>query len=217
MLATGLFSSVDVFDTTSSTPTLSAISGYGFVLAWTDSIPSSGAAVGNLLASYYALGGRHLTVATYGFSNPWEISGTIMTGGYVALTNVGANGDVSGNVVASVPSDPIFSGITLSTVTFSHNGNYSHPGLASGATLLATDGAGINMIARSSLGVVNVNMWPGGGGSASFFKLLGQTLTNGSTLPPTPAPPTWILLATGLAGLALYQMKDRWLQRVRSI
>ena len=214
LVATAVFTSVDVLDTTSGTPTLSQISGYGAVMAETDNTPSNGTALGNLLAAYYALGGKHLTICTYGFSNPWEIGGNVMTGADAALTNVGSNGTVSGNIVATVPGDPIFTGVNLATVTFSNNDNYAHPGLASGATLLATDGAGVDMIARSSGGVINFNAWPASeGASASFYQLLANMLTNGapsSGTPTTPAPPTWVLMGAGFLGLALYQTRARW-------
>ncbi len=51
-----------------------------------------------------------------------------MTGNDAALQNRGVNGDVSGNIVATNPSDPIFNGINLSAVTYYHNGNFAHPG-----------------------------------------------------------------------------------------
>ena len=95
LVATAVFTSVDVLDTTmSGTPTLSQISGYGAVMAETDNTPSNGTALGNLLAAYYALGGKsipddlHLRLQPH----PWEIGGNVMTGADAALTNVGSNG-----------------------------------------------------------------------------------------------------------------------------
>jgi hypothetical protein len=202
MQATGKFSSVTGIDTTLSTPTLSSISGYGSILAETNLIPSDATGLGNVLASYYSLGGKHLTVATYAFSNPWAIGGTLATGGYSALTNLGINGDVSGILVATVPNDPIFAGIDLNTLTYFHNLNFAHPGLASGATLLATDGSGVDMIARSSLGVIDFNLYPGAtdvsGNNAEFYDLLANTLGGTST----PEPGTLVMFGSGMVGLA---------------
>jgi len=218
MQATGQFSSVDVFDTTTSTPTLSALSGYGFVLAWTDYTPASPTTLGNVLASYYDLGGKRLTIATYSFSNPWAISGTVMTGAYSALTNLGTNGNVSGNIVPTGP-DPIFNGVTLSAVQFFHNSNYTHPGLAAGGQLLATDGAGINMIARSSNGVINVNLFPGdqSPSNPAFFSLLASTLTNNTASPSAPVasgapaltPTAVVFLAAGMMLVAFHSLRRR--------
>jgi len=205
MQATGRFSSVTGIDTTGSTPTLADLAGFNAILAETDFAPSDPAALGNVLASYYALGGKELTVATYAFSAPWEIDGTVMTGGYSALTNVGTNGSVSGNLVATVPGDPIFDGVDLSTVTYFNNPNFAHPGLAPGAILLATDGSGVNMIARSPLGVIDVNLYPGdtGDNNAEFFGLLANTLTS------TPEPSALTLMGAGLAALLISRSRRR--------
>ncbi len=204
MLATGLFSSVTDIDAASSTPTLAQLSSYGAILAYTNYEPNDGTALGNVLADYYALGGKALTIATYGLSNPWEIGGAVMTGDDAALTNLGTNGSVSGNLVATVPSDPIFNGIDLATFTYFYNGNFANPGLATGATLLATDGAGVDMIARSEDGIVNVNLFPGvegNGDNPQVYQLLAQTLTP-STTSTIPEPGTLMLFGTALLGVA---------------
>jgi len=211
--ATNKFTSVDAFDVTTSTPALSTISGYGAVLAWTDNVPADPTGLGNLLASYYNLGGKHLVVSTYGFSNPWAISGTVMTGSFAALTNLGTNGTVSGSLVAVVPSDPIFTGTTLSSVTYFENLNYAHPGLAPGATLLATDGAGVNMIARSANGVIDFNVYPGSESAtnAAFYNLLATALTSGGSVVSVPAltPVAVVLLIAGILLLAAFQLRRR--------
>ena len=124
-----------------------------------------------------------------------------------ALLNVGNNGNVTGQLVATVPSDPIFAGITLSDVSFFHNGNFAHPDLAPGATLLATDGAGINMIARSADGIVDVNLFPGDlGNNALFYQLLAQTFTPASAI---PEPASVSLLLGGLLGLGLLRFRRK--------
>jgi hypothetical protein len=212
--STGSFSSVDGFDISSSTPTLSQISGYGYVIAWTDYIPNNSVTVGNLLADYYDLGGKHLTIATYSFSGTWVIAGRVMTGNYVALTG-GSLGDVSGNLSVLVPGDPIFSGLNLSGLTYSHNGNFIHPSVAMGATLLATDGAGTNMIARSGNGVVNVNLWPGAPGvnSANFYTLMARTLQAGPVNPVNSVPALdstgMVVLGAALLSMLLYSTRNK--------
>jgi hypothetical protein len=210
--ATGKFSSVDVFNTYTATPALSDISGYGAVMAWTDSAPADPVGLGNLLASYYALGGKRLTIATYSFSTSWAITGTVMGGSYAALTNMGVTGDVSGNLVATIP-DPIFTGITLSSVQFFHNNSYAHPALAPGATLLATDGAGVNEIARSANGVINVDLYPGydAPANAAFYSLLAATLLGGTAALPVPvlSPVAGLILMAGIVAVALYSLRRR--------
>jgi hypothetical protein len=208
LLATGKFSVVDSFDGDTGTPTLGLLMGYDTILAFTDAIPASGVNLGNVLADAVDAG-KPVTVATYGFSNPWEISGRIATAPYAPLVNVLVNGDVSGNLVAVMPSDPIFSGINLGAIVYSHNGNFAHPALAPGAVLLATDGAGINMIARSASGrVMGINLYPehGVGDNPEFFKLVANVVTNSGAVTVDHTIPTlseWSLVAMALLLLAV--------------
>ena len=194
LLATGRFGAVDLIDAYGSSPVLGTLSGYDAVLAYSNRQLWDASGLGNVLAQYYDLGGKHLTLATYAFSGgPLEIGGAIGSGNYAALT-YGGTGNVSGTLVATVPSDPIFANIDLAGLSYAHNVNFAHPGLASGATLLATDGSGVDMIARSANGVVDVNIYPGGSNSLATYQLLANTLT-------TPEPRfTMLVLGALLAG-----------------
>jgi hypothetical protein len=202
--ATGDFSSVTIItgSADSSTPTLSQLQGYNSILAWTNFPPADATALGNVLAQYVN-GGGGLVLSTYAFSNPWAIGGTIATTGYSPLTNVGVNGDVSGNLVATVPGDPIFNGVDLNALGYYHNGNYAQPGLDAGATLLATDGAGVNMIARNAAGnIIANNIYPGNGtlsGDQDAANLFANELMNvaGTGALPTPEPSTICMAGTG--------------------
>ncbi len=51
-------------------------------------------------------------------------------------------------MVPTNAADPIFTGITPANVTYYTDPASPHPNLAAGATLLATDGAGHNLIAQ---------------------------------------------------------------------
>jgi hypothetical protein len=205
LLATGRFSAVDLFPVNSGLPSLATLSGYDAVLAWTNNVPTDPLSFGNLLADYYDLGSKRLTVATYSMSNPWAITGRVTTGDYVGLTNLGVNGNVSGNLVATGP-DPLFDGIDLGSITYFHNSNFSHPGLASGATLLATDGGGIYMIARSANGVYWFNLFPGfiSGNNDELYELFANSFTATNQI---PEPSTFALMGIGLGLLALMRRK----------
>jgi hypothetical protein len=183
LMATGLFAVVDVFDATWATPTLAELAPYDAVLAYTNYPPYDAVSLGNVLADYVD-GGGCLVICTYSFSNPWEILGRITTTGYSPLVNLAANADVSGNLVAVIPTDPIFSGVNLGTLQYFHNGNFAHPGLDTGATLLATDGSGTNLIARNGSGrVIGANLFPGTADviNSEFYKLMANMLLCQST------------------------------------
>ncbi len=214
LMASGLFDSVDEFDAEGATPVLGDLTSYDAVLAYTNSTPADQSALGNVLADYVD-GGGHLVICTYSFSTPWEITGRIMTAGYAPLTNLGTNGEVSGNLSAVVPADPIFSGIDLGSVSYFHNNNFAHPGLDAGATLLATDGAGINMIARNSSGnIYGVNLFPETGeNNQEIFDLIANMLDEGQSR-PTAAIPTmteWgmMLFALMLGSAVIFHMRKR--------
>ncbi len=201
MMASGLFSTIDTFDASTSNPTQAFVNAHDTILAATNTVPFDGVALGNLLGNAVDAG-KHVTVATYALSQPWWISGKMQTHGYSPLVNVNTNGDVSGNLVATVPGDPIFTGVNLSTVTYFHNSNFAHATLDPGATLLATDGAGVNMIARSASGrVVALNLYVDAGepnNNAEFYTLVARAVAIGAGTAPSATIPTlseWALLA----------------------
>lgn len=213
LAATGLFSTIDVFDAGSGTPTLAALLAHDAILAITNSSPSDGVALGNVLAGA-ADNGRRVVVATYALSQPWWISGKMQTPGYSPLVNINTNGDVSGNLVAIVPSDPIFTGVNLSTLTYFHNSNFAHPALDAGATLLATDGAGVDMIARNANGrIYALNLFPeaGSGGNADLFRLVANSLAAGAASVVVPTLSEWslMLLVASLAICGLVMLRRR--------
>ncbi len=217
-IATGKFSTVTIIDTQTSTPVLADLQGFTHVLAWSSAAPHDRLALGNVLADYYDLPGKHLTVATYAYSTipsvaPFflpdpEIQGRVSAAPYAGFTNSGLIGDLSGSLVPAMPGDPIWAGIDLTQVFYFENQYMAHPSLAAGATLIAADGSGgsaIGLISRSQNGVTNVNFYPGapqgesaGNNSAALFKLLTNTFPSApavtDTIPPTssaaaqPAP-----------------------------
>jgi len=137
--------------------------------------------------------------------------------GYSPLTDLGSNGDVSGNLIDIIPADPIFNGVNLGTLTYFHNSNFAYPGLDTGAILIADDGAGHNMIARNANGnVVGMNFFPGddGGNNAELYALFTNAAANCAGIvtsgPYVPVPANnvyalilLILLLSGMAYIAI--------------
>jgi hypothetical protein len=90
----------------------------------------------------------------------------------------------------------------LGNVTYYHGSYFPSSALEPGATLLAIDGAGMNMIARSENGVMNINLYPGFGAGAAngtvdnnaeFYFLVANTFAGSASTgspggDPPPAP-----------------------------
>ena len=198
--ASGLFSAVN-YRMTDAGLTLGDLSGYNAVLAYTNSPAVDPVNFGNVLKSFADQGGR-VVVATYGFSNPWAISGGITTSGYAPLVNSGVNGDVSG-ALTQVASDAVFNGVDLANATYFHNGNYADPNLDPGATLLATDG-GVDMIAvNAAHNVYGFNIFPGSGygTSSDTYLLFANALNGGASVGGVPEPGAWAMMLLGFLGL----------------
>ena len=212
-VATGAFTGVSAIDVMSSTPSLSTLDAFDTVLAFTDFFPANPAALGNVLADYVDQGHR-IDLATYGFSTPWSVTGRITTTGYSPLTNLGVNGNVSGSLSAVVPSDSVFTGVDPSTFHYRYDSSYAHPGLDAGATLLATDGNGINMIARSGNGLVtDFNIFPATYyfQPQALYEMMANALTQplGSPAISTPEPGSMALLGLASLGMAGYGWRRR--------
>lgn len=179
LLASGRFTKVDTFIAISATPTLLTLSAYDVVLVYTNYQPANPTALGDVLADYVDGGGR-VALGTYALSASWGVTGRIATHGYSPFVN-GVTGYMSGRIVPTTPIDSLFDGINLGAVTYFWNSNFAHPVLDTGANLLATDGAGINMIARSANGkVMGVNLFPAvyGGNNQEFYNLLVNILSS---------------------------------------
>lgn len=209
LFATGQFTNVDAVYMNAGLPSLAVLQGYDSILAYTNSSPSNPVGLGNILADYVDAGG-HLVLATYGYSNPWAISGRVTDSGYTPLTNVGINESVSGNLVPTAFGDPVFDGVDLGTFAYFENSNFAHPGLDAGATLLATDGDGVNMIARNNAGnVIGLNLFPSGDyNDANFFQLVGNSLQP-QQVNPIPEPTSLAIFGIGTLGLGVVGIRRR--------
>jgi len=184
--AYGDFTSVDILTQTSGL-TAAQLDGYEAILTWSDSPYQDPTGTGNLLAQYTQNGGG-VVLATYGLSYPWGIDGDLAD--IAPLTPTSSRTSLTGNVVATVPGDDIFSGIDFSSLngSFFNNSNFADAQLTVGSELLATDGAGTNMIARNADGnIISANLFPGFEpvSDVEFWELFANMVTDVATeVPP---------------------------------
>lgn len=167
LVATGVYTAdkIDVMSMFSPLPSLTTLSQYGCVLAWTNSAPSMPVQIGDRLKEYVDAGGK-VVLAVYGLgvpSRPWELQGGIMGSGYNPLllteNQVNDNDHVL-NMSTALTGHPIMQGVT--SFSYISNSNYTRATLATGATLVGSDNHGDPIIAVNSNGrVVALNVWPG--------------------------------------------------------
>lgn len=213
LTATGAFTTV-TGRTTDLGLTQAELSAYTSVLVYSNSPPNDSVSLGNLLKQYVDSGGR-VVLSTYGLSPSWAVSGGIQDAGYSPF-NVGLTGPVTGDLVVTAPDDAIFAGVNLGAVSFFHNSNYANPTLDSGATLLATDGNGVAMIAvNSARNVYGFNIFPasGYGTSQETYKLFANALTGGELQSAVPEPSTWAMMLIGF-GFVGGAMRSRRRQKL---
>ena len=197
--ATGLFSSVDYLDLGSSDTLTSAdLAGYDGAFVYTNYQPVDPGSWGDALKTFVD-GGGQLTLATYGFSSPWTITGGITGAGYTPFLDSGVNGDISGTITPIVTTDKVFNGVNLAGVSYFHNANYAQPTLAGGAVLVASDGS-TGLIAHNAAGTVyGFNIYPGINASSDTYLMMANSLTGQTSSAPEPA--SWAMMLGGFGAI----------------
>jgi hypothetical protein len=121
LLATGLFSAVDIINVTTSgtgTPTLPQLLQYDALLCYTNSTPANNVAWGDVLADYVDAGGG-VVVAV--FANSTTTAGRNIGGrwqnGYEVVLDQGGNASGAGATLGTVlvPTHPVMAGVTSFT------------------------------------------------------------------------------------------------------
>jgi hypothetical protein len=204
---------VTTFDASLGTPDLATLGLYDAVLVYSDSAFDAPILLGNRLADYVDAGGglviATLSLSPSGLSPDRELQGAIMNPGYNPLIP-NSTTQPAGGINALVPSDSIFDDIDLNAVTFSVGSlPYANPTLDTGATLLADDGNGVNMIARNASGnVYAVNIFPTAGldiPSTETFELYANILDAAAV----PEPKSVALVFGLVGGLCLIWRRRR--------
>src|SRR5829696_7466282 len=111
--ATGLFSQIDGYDGSFSTPSLATLQQYDAVLVYSDCGFQNNVAMGNVLADYADSGGGVvLTTFVFWTSNmALGMGGRLATGGYMPFTQGGQSGGSDLSLVKDNPSHPILNGV----------------------------------------------------------------------------------------------------------
>ena len=164
LVASGLFADADIDELPScAVPTLATLQNYSAVFAWTNFSFGNPDAVGNVLADFVDQGGG-VVMATYAFSSSWRITGRMAAPGYSPFVIGAAPFTPSGrlDLATANMSHPIMQGVTDTAQTYFVNSNYTNPPLTAGATLIARDTGGANVVAVNATGrVVGISIFPG--------------------------------------------------------
>lgn len=201
---TGLFSTVDIGDASTTTPTLAQLKAYDAVLVWSDGDFADPTALGDVLADYVDAGGQ-VAVATFAFNNDnLGLAGRLNSGGYLPLTAGPQVNDVQLQMVKDDPASPLLAGVTA----FDGGASSYHAAvaLAPGAHQVAhwndvdaTPLVAVKVAASGAL-VVGLNMFPPSSDARTDFwdsSTAGARLMANALLPlVTPAvaqqPDGWI-------------------------
>lgn len=222
ILATGQFTTVDIANGNTSTPSLATMQAYDAVLVYSDTSYQNAALLGDNLHAYLLSGGGVVDAV-------FNITGTSPTGlfqssGDFAQLRTGSAGGVATLGVVALPAHPIMAGVT----TF-NGGSSSYRGaggLNAGATEVARWSTGQLLVSYKPVApgmVVSLNLFPPSSDARGDFwtastdgdLLLANALTfaAGGGAPPATIPTLseWALILFGLllAGGAVIMVQRR--------
>ena len=159
LISTGLFSTVDVYNISATTPSLATLQTYGSVLVYTDGVVGNTTALGNELDTYVRGGGGVVDAVFANASIP--VTGAFQANNDYSILPAGQGG---GTVLTLVPvnaGSPLLAGVT------SFNGGtasyYGTGSLNPNSTLVANWSNGAPLVAYQGLGSgieVSLNFFP---------------------------------------------------------
>jgi len=145
---------VDTFDATTGTPTLSYLQNYDAVLVWSNYAFDNSAALGDVLADYVDSGGG-VVVTTFSYHSSVLLAGRLIDEQYSPFVTAGPGLFSWADLGWYDPTHPIMTGVT------SISGFYRDDvSLTSGATLVASWDDGQPFVAQKGQ-VVGVTLWCG--------------------------------------------------------
>jgi PEP-CTERM motif-containing protein len=214
LISTGLFSSVSVFDISTTTPTLSQLQAFGSVLVYSDGAGyQDSTALGNNLADYVD-GGGGVVVGVFANASV-AFGGRFASSDYWGIepANQTQNVDLHLGTI-HVPSSPILAGVTSfdgGSASYRSTG-----GLQASATDVADWSDGSPLIVTRTIGLarrVDLNYFPVSSDQNSGF---WQASTDGARLTANallfaavPEPSSLTIAALGLIGFATWRWRKR--------
>ncbi|MEI8043306.1 MAG: immunoglobulin domain-containing protein, partial [Verrucomicrobiota bacterium] len=159
LIASGLFSSVDVYQVDTATPSLATLQQYSAVLVYSDDMFADATTLGNNLASYVDAGGT-VVMGLFSLESMAGMTpgGRFAAGGYLPVTvpyNYTNNIGGTYGLVADLPGSPLLAGVS----TFTNLLCQIPLALASGATRVARLDNGQPMVVSKGR-VVALNLFP---------------------------------------------------------
>jgi uncharacterized repeat protein (TIGR02543 family) len=202
LVATGLFSQVDLVSLVGQSPSLALLKQYHAVLFYTNSSAlSDPVAWGDTLADY-ADGGGGVVIAAFSFVVPggsMGIDGRFSSGDYLPFTQNAQGGDYYLSIVHEVAADPILNGVN--TFNGGPSSHFCKVSLKSDATLIASWSNGYPLVAtiQPTTGrIVGLNFFPVSSDVSDYYwdastdgaLLMANSLIWAASTGDTLAPPT---------------------------
>lgn len=170
VLASGLFSQVDVFRVDTATPTLAELQQYAAVLVYSDASFANAQNLGNVLADYVDAGGG-VVIGTFAHSTTFGFAGRLATGGYLPFTLSGGSSAPGGlTLVINQSGHPILAGVS----SFNGGSSSYHNDISAtaGTTLVASWSNGRPLVGARQVGLsrlVGLNFYPPSSAARSDF------------------------------------------------
>ena len=215
LMATGLFSAVDVFDLSSPTqPSLAQLQAYHSVLVYSGSLLPNSLALGNTLADYVD-GGGGVVLAAFANVQTNELNGRFATSDYWGI-EPGTQTQFVRLHLGTIhnPSSPLLAGVT----SFD-GGSSSFHGLGSvqvSSTVVADWSNGSPLVVTRTIGSsrrVDLNFYPVSSDQRSDLWLSNtdgaRLMANSLIFAGVPEPSTLALAAFGFVGLAAWAWRRK--------